>query len=46
METAIFFLPRIPKLQTDLPGPKAAALIARDRAVTSPSYTRGAGLYD
>jgi 4-aminobutyrate aminotransferase len=41
MATAIFSLPRIPQLQTDLPGPKAAALIARDRAVTSPSYTRG-----
>ncbi len=40
META-FSLPRSPKLQTDLPGPKAAALIVRDRAVTSPSYTRG-----
>ncbi|PSB00373.1 acetyl ornithine aminotransferase family protein [Merismopedia glauca] len=34
-------LPRLPKLITDLPGPKARALIDRDRAVTSPSYTRG-----
>ncbi len=29
-----------PVLKTSLPGPKAAALIARDRAVVSPSYTR------
>jgi 4-aminobutyrate aminotransferase len=29
-----------PHLKTALPGPKAAALIARDRAVVSPSYTR------
>ncbi len=29
-----------PKLVTSLPGPKAQALIARDRAVTSSSYTR------
>jgi 4-aminobutyrate aminotransferase len=41
METAIFSLPRTPKLRTNLPGAKAAALIQRDRAVTSPSYTRG-----
>jgi 4-aminobutyrate aminotransferase len=34
-------LPRVPKIITDLPGPKARALIERDRAVTSPSYTRG-----
>jgi 4-aminobutyrate aminotransferase len=34
-------LPRIPKIITDLPGPKARALIDRDRIVTSPSYTRG-----
>jgi 4-aminobutyrate aminotransferase len=39
METAI--CSRRPKLQTDLPGPRAAAMITRDRAVTSPSYTRG-----
>jgi 4-aminobutyrate aminotransferase len=30
-----------PKLITTLPGPKAQAIIARDHAVTSPSYTRG-----
>jgi 4-aminobutyrate aminotransferase len=41
METAVFPLPRSPKLKTDLPGPKACSLIERDRAVTSPSYTRG-----
>ena len=29
-----------PSLKTDLPGPRAAAWIARDEAVTSPSYTR------
>jgi 4-aminobutyrate aminotransferase len=33
-------LPRVPQLITPLPGPRAQALIARDRAVTSPSYTR------
>ena len=32
--------PQGPKLITSLPGPKAKALIDRDRAVTSPSYTR------
>src|SRR5512134_599106 len=30
-----------PHIKTPLPGPKAKALIARDRAVVSPSYTRG-----
>src|SRR3954469_8555328 len=30
-----------PDIRTTLPGPKAAALIQRDRAVVSPSYTRG-----
>ncbi|MBD2181440.1 acetyl ornithine aminotransferase family protein [Planktothrix sp. FACHB-1355] len=34
-------LPRIPRLVTPLPGPRARALVERDRAVTSPSYTRG-----
>ena len=29
-----------PRLITSLPGPKAKAIIARDQAVTSPSYTR------
>jgi 4-aminobutyrate aminotransferase len=31
---------RSPDMQTVLPGPKAQALIARDRAVSSPSYPR------
>ncbi len=31
----------VPHLKTPLPGPRAAALIARDTAVVSPSYTRG-----
>ena len=30
-----------PSIRVPPPGPKAAALIARDRAVVSPSYTRG-----
>lgn len=30
-----------PRLLTALPGPNAAAIIARDEAVISPSYTRG-----
>jgi 4-aminobutyrate aminotransferase len=30
-----------PHIKTSLPGPKAKALIARDNAVVSPSYTRG-----
>jgi 4-aminobutyrate aminotransferase len=33
-------LPRIPRLVTALPGPRAQAIIDRDKAVTSPSYTR------
>jgi 4-aminobutyrate aminotransferase len=33
-------LPRVPKLLTSLPGPRAKALVERDHAVTSPSYTR------
>lgn len=32
--------PLLPNLITSLPGPKAKAIIARDRAVVSPSYTR------
>jgi 4-aminobutyrate aminotransferase len=32
--------PDLPRLVTDLPGPQAAALIARDARVLSPSYTR------
>ncbi len=30
-----------PVIKTPLPGPRAKALIDRDRAVVSPSYTRG-----
>ncbi|MEH2292616.1 acetyl ornithine aminotransferase family protein [Nostoc sp.] len=33
-------LPRTPSLITSLPGPRAQAIVKRDRAVTSPSYTR------
>ncbi|MCW5313193.1 acetyl ornithine aminotransferase family protein [Nostoc sp. KVJ3] len=33
-------LPRKPHLITSLPGPRAQAIVQRDRAVTSPSYTR------
>jgi 4-aminobutyrate aminotransferase len=33
-------LPRVPRLVTSLPGPRAQAIVERDRAVTSPSYTR------
>ncbi|AFY50522.1 4-aminobutyrate aminotransferase family protein [Nostoc sp. PCC 7524] len=33
-------LPRQPHLVTSLPGPKALAIVERDRTVTSPSYTR------
>jgi 4-aminobutyrate aminotransferase len=33
-------LPRAPRLITPLPGPRAEAIVKRDRAVTSPSYTR------
>ena len=30
----------LPHLVTSLPGPRASAIIARDHAVMSPSYTR------
>ena len=30
-----------PEIKTPLPGPRARAIIERDRAVVSPSYTRG-----
>jgi len=30
-----------PEIKTSLPGPRARAIIERDRAVVSPSYTRG-----
>lgn len=32
--------PDAPRLVTPLPGPRAAAIVERDRRVTSPSYTR------
>src|SRR6266542_7113109 len=31
----------VPNINTPLPGPNAKAIIDRDRAVVSPSYTRG-----
>src|SRR4029077_2533761 len=31
---------RLPHIRTELPGPRARALMARDRAVSSPSYPR------
>ena len=31
----------LPSLQGPIPGPRAAAIIQRDRDVLSPSYTRG-----
>jgi 4-aminobutyrate aminotransferase len=34
-------IPTAPILKTPLPGPRAKALIERDQAVVSPSYTRG-----
>ena len=34
------YKPQVPNLITPLPGPRAQALIDRDEAVTSPSYTR------
>jgi 4-aminobutyrate aminotransferase len=34
-------MPNAPLIKTSLPGPKAKALIDRDRSVVSPSYTRG-----
>ncbi len=33
-------LPLTPRIVTSLPGPRAQAIVQRDRAVTSPSYTR------
>ena len=33
-------MPNVPHIKTALPGPRAKALIERDRAVVSPSYTR------
>jgi 4-aminobutyrate aminotransferase len=33
-------MPQVPDIKTPLPGPKAAAIIARDSVYVSPSYTR------
>ena len=35
-----FTMRSAPEIKTALPGPKAAAIIARDSAYVSPSYTR------
>lgn len=40
MVTQVAAHPLLPNLLTPLPGPHAKAIIARDRAVVSPSYTR------
>ncbi|HBE33809.1 MAG TPA: aspartate aminotransferase family protein, partial [Cyanobacteria bacterium UBA11368] len=34
-------LPRAPRIVTSLPGPRAHAMVERDRIISSPSYTRG-----
>src|ERR1700675_1736150 len=41
MNTLEAVRPDFPHLTTTLPGPKAQAIISRDEAVLSPSYTRG-----
>ncbi len=38
--TAVPIAPTVPQIVTSLPGPKAAAWLARDMRVLSPSYTR------
>ncbi len=40
MSTLVSAHPLLPSIVTALPGPKAAQIIERDRAVLSPSYTR------
>jgi 4-aminobutyrate aminotransferase len=40
MSTQVVARPDFPYISTVLPGPKAQSIIDRDRAVTSPSYTR------
>src|SRR5271156_3527511 len=40
MQTLESVRPDLPNLQTPLPGPKARAVMDRDSAVISPSYTR------
>jgi 4-aminobutyrate aminotransferase len=41
METKIKGNTSVPAIKTQLPGPHARAIIERDQAVVSPSYTRG-----
>jgi 4-aminobutyrate aminotransferase len=41
MNTLVEVRPDFPKVSTPLPGPNAQAIIDRDKAVLSPSYTRG-----
>ena len=41
METKIKENTSVPAIKTQLPGPRAQAIIERDQAVVSPSYTRG-----
>jgi 4-aminobutyrate aminotransferase len=41
MSTMPAVRPNLPHFVTPLPGPKAQAIIQRDHAITSPSYTRG-----
>jgi 4-aminobutyrate aminotransferase len=41
METKITEMTNTPAIKTRLPGPRAQAIIDRDHAVVSPSYTRG-----
>jgi len=41
MQTSESIRPDLPHLLGPVPGPRAAAVIARDRKVVSPSYTRG-----
>jgi 4-aminobutyrate aminotransferase len=41
MKTLESVRPDLPQIVTSLPGPKAQAIIDRDQAVLSPSYTRG-----
>src|ERR1700686_4636991 len=40
MEEKVARVMAVPFIKTPLPGPRAAAIIERDRAVVSPSYTR------
>lgn len=40
MEQNVSIVPELPVVNTDLPGPKALEVIARDRRVVTPSYAR------